>query len=130
MGKAKRISFNTLGVIVGLVTSVGWIITGLLGGLAVALKDELASATFIYIVTLVGLILIPICSRENKWGFLSAMVLGIVILVAALPFVTGLVTELPPPESPEFGLVVVGGAIWLIIQIPIIVFSYRAYRKV
>ena len=126
MGEAKRVSINTLGVIAGLVLSVGFIITGLVQGLAAALDP--ASATFAYLVTLAGLILIPICSRENKWGFLSAMVLGMVNFVFKIMWY--LITELPPPGSPEFRLTVVGGAIWLIIQIPIIIFSYRAYRKV
>ena len=33
------------------------------------------------------------------------------------------------PESSLFVLLVVGGVVWLIIQVPIILFSYRAYRR-
>ena len=126
MGKAKRISVNTLGVIVGLVVSVGLSISGLKEGLAAALDP--VSANVVYILTLVSLILIPICSRENRWGFLSAMVLGIVLLALSVSDFTQLITGLPSAESPEFESTV-GGMIWGIIQIPIIVFSYRAYRE-
>ncbi|MFQ6086099.1 MAG: hypothetical protein ACE5OY_07555 [Candidatus Bathyarchaeia archaeon] len=126
MGEANRISNNALVVVVGLVISVAWIITGLVRGLA-AVADPWITA-FVYIVTLVALILIPICARENKWGFLLAMVWGIVIIIVRVIITVRLITG-PMPEPQAFEMLVIGGTIWLIIQIPIIVFSYRAYRK-
>ena len=104
-------------VIVGLVITVGWIISGLVYG---ALPPEDYTSPwreFIYMISLAGLILI--CARENKWGFLSAIVLGIVIFGAEV--------YLAPIKISQGQI---GGMIWGIIQIPIIIFAYRAYRAV
>lgn len=131
MGEGNKISKNALVVVLGLVISVAWIIIGLVEtpeapGLSTVLPPLII--VFVIIVSLVGLILIPICARENKWGFLSALILGIIVISYEaknqINFITGTM-----PEGSLFVLLVIGGVIWLIIQIPIIIFSYRAYHK-
>jgi len=77
------------------------------------------------IMTIVTLILIPICAREHIWGFLAAMVLGIVTLSLLLIHIFYLFIYSPPGlESIIFGPIV-----WSCIQISIIIFSYKARQE-
>lgn len=77
------------------------------------------------IMTILALILIPICARENKWGFLAAMVLGIVTLVLSLAHSIYLLVATPAGFESQ----ILGPSIWCIIQIPTIIFSCRARRE-
>ena len=130
MSKTNKITNNTLGVIIGLVLSVWWIFMGLNTGFRFVAADQIS-----YILTLgeqrhtimiiLALILIPICARENKWGLLTAMVLGMVTF--ALSFVHSIYMLIATP--PGFESQIFGPFIWSIIQIPIIVFSYKARQE-
>ncbi|MCK4397335.1 hypothetical protein KAW96_12220 [candidate division WOR-3 bacterium] len=130
MRKANRISNNTLAVIIGLVISVWWIFMGLNAGFRFVSADQISYMLTLgeqrhTIMTILALILIPICARENKWGFLSAMVLGIVTL--ALSSIHSIYMLIATPlgfESQIFGPI-----IWSVIQIPIIIFSYKARQE-
>ncbi len=131
MSETNKISKNALIVVVGLVVSVAWIIIGLVEtpeapGLSTVLQPEMV--TYVIIVTIASLVLIPICSRDKEGGFIAALVLGTIILVAEtvdlLRYISGSM-----PEGPLFNLLIIGGVVWLIIQIPIIIFSYRAYME-
>jgi len=77
------------------------------------------------IMTILALILIPICARENKWGFLSAMVLVIVTLALSLIHSIYMLITTPP----GFVSQIFGPTVWSIIQIPIISFSYKARQE-
>jgi len=118
LSKAERISTNTLVVIVVLVFNVWWIVTGLLYGRLP--PEDYASPwrEFVYWITIVGLILIPICAREKRGGFLAAMVLGIVTLAVE--------AYLAPVKISQGQI---GGTFFGITQILIIIFAYRAHRK-
>ena len=123
----KKISTNTPGVIVGLELSVLWILVGLEMGFAFKPHSFLSYIVTLgahrhTVMTIAGLILIPICAREIKWGFLAAMVLGIVTSILTSVSVIELLIA-PPPwyEGQQFGPIV-----WIMIQIPIILFSYKA----
>lgn len=124
----KKISTNKIGVIIGLVISVLWIFMGL----DIGFKYGSGFDNVSYILTLGGyrhtvmsvsaLFLIPVCAREYRWGFLAAMLLGIVTLTLALTHVIYMMIVKPSGyESLLFGPIV-----WSIMQIPIVMFGYRA----
>jgi hypothetical protein len=130
MAKKQRISNNTLGVIISLVLSVWWIFMGLDMGFPFVSFNDLS-----YIVTLAGyrhtvmtiaaLVLIPICSREYRWGFLAAMILGALTFVLSLITVVNLVVSAPL----GFEQTLIGPLVWLLIQVPVVVFAYRALKQ-
>jgi uncharacterized membrane protein YeaQ/YmgE (transglycosylase-associated protein family) len=129
-GFMKTISTNTLGVIVGLELSVLWILVGLEIGFAFKPSSMLSHIVTLgahrhTVMTVAGLILIPICAREIKWGFLAAMILGIITSVLTSVSVIELLIA-PPPwyEGMQFGPFV-----WIVIQIPIILFGYKARKE-
>jgi hypothetical protein len=130
MAENQRISNNTLGVIVGLVLSVWWIFMGLVMGFPFVPFNYLS-----YIVTLAGyrhavmsiiaLVLIPICTKGYRWGFWAAMILGALTFVLSLITVVNLLVSAPA----GFQQTLMGPSVWLIIQIPIMVFAYRALKQ-
>ena len=130
MSKTNRITNNTLGVIIGLVVSVWWIFMGLDLGFPFVAGDEVSYILTIggyrhTIMTIAALILIPICAREYAPSFLGAIILAIITFALCLAHVTYMLLAAPSGfESQLFGPVV-----WAIIQIPIVLFSYRARRE-
>ncbi len=128
----KKISTNTLGVIIGLVISVLWIFVGLDSGFEFGSGFDNVS----YILTLGGyrhtvmpvaaLILIPVCAREYRWGFLAAMLLGIVTLTLASTHVIYMLIAAPV----GYKSLIFGPTGWSVIQILIIVYGYKAYKYV
>lgn len=130
MSNKTRIRNSTLGVIIGLEISVLWIFMGL----DIGFKFGAGFDNLSYMLTLGGyrhtmlpiisLILIPICAREYRWGFLAAMALGIVTLSLLLIHSIYMLMWSPPgSESKIFGPIV-----WSVMQIPIIVFGYQGAR--
>ena len=130
MHNKTRIINSTLGVIIGLEISIFWIFMGL----DIGFKFGAGFDNLSYMLTLGGyrhtmlpiisFILIPICAREYRWGFLAAMVLGIVTLSLLLIHSMYILMWSPPGcESKIFGPIV-----WSVMQIPIIVFGYKAAR--
>ena len=77
------------------------------------------------IIPILALILIPICACEHRWGFLAAMVLGMVTLSLLLIHIIYLLFCRPP----GFESMIFGPIVWAIIQIPIIIFSYKARQE-
>ena len=130
MNNKTRIRNSTLGVIIGFVVSVWWIFMGLDSGFRFQAGDSVSYWLTLgghrhTIMTIVALILIPVCVLEKKWGFLAAIVLGIVTLTLSMVHVVYmLIAEHSGYESQLFGPVV-----WSIIQIPVVVFGYKAVRK-
>ena len=130
MGNASRIGNNTLGVIIGLVVSVWWIFMGLDSGFRFQAGDSVSYWLTLgehrhTIMTILALILIPACALEKKWGFSAAIVLGIVTLTLSMTHVVHmLIAEPSGYESQLFGPVV-----WSLIQIPVVVFGYKALKK-
>ena len=129
MSGSRRIPTNTLGVIVGLELSVFWMFIGALQGFAFKPWSTLSYIVALgshrhTIITIAGLILIPICAREIKWAFLAAMVLGMITFVLTSVSVVEMLIA-PPPwyEGWQFGPIA-----WIVLQIPIILFSYRARK--
>jgi hypothetical protein len=130
MKKTNKISHNTLGLLIGLVVSVWWIFMGLESGFRFEAPDSIS-----YLLTLAGyrhtimttaaLILIPLCAREIRWGFILAILLGSINLLLLLLHISYMLISKPPGfESQMFGPIV-----WLVMQIPIIFFGYRALKE-
>ncbi|MBA7559471.1 hypothetical protein ES708_01086 [subsurface metagenome] len=74
MRKPNGITNNTLGVIIGLVVSIWWIFMGLEMGFPFGAPDPICYALTLggyrhTIMTILALVLIPICARENKWDY-------------------------------------------------------------
>jgi hypothetical protein len=121
--------------VVALVISEAWIIAGYAGnlyGYTIAVGMTVWHLAFIGAVTLADLVLIPFVVKENKWAFLATMIVGIVIILVTLGVSPGytLVTS-GWQSTTDFIIAVGGGIVWLAlqIQIPVIFFSFRAYRK-
>ena len=130
MSKNNRITNSTLGVLIGLVISVLWIFMGLDIGFRFVASDRIGYILTLgeqrhTIMTVLALVLIPICAREKEGGFITAMVLGIVTFV--LSFVHSIYMLIATP--PGFESQIFGPVVWSIIQIPIIIFSYKARKK-
>jgi hypothetical protein len=130
MAENQRISNNTLGVIVGLVLSVWWIFMGLVMGFPFVPFNYLN-----YIVTLAGyrhavmpiiaLVLIPICAKGYRWGFWAALILGALTFLLSLITVVNLLVSAPA----GFQQILMGPSVWLVIQVPIMVFACRALKQ-
>lgn len=130
MSKSSRISNNTLGVIIGLVISIWWIFMGLDTGFQFQASDHISYLLTLgehrhTIMTVLALILIPICALENTWGFATTMVLGIVTLTLSLSHSIYMIIAAPV----GFEAKIFGPIIWSVIQIPIVIFSYKARRE-
>jgi hypothetical protein len=129
MGKSRRISINTLGVLIGLELSVLWILMGLELGFAFKPTSVLSTVVTLgahrhTIMTVAGLILIPICAREIRWGFLAAMILGITtIVLTSVSVLEMLVAPAPGDEGRLFGPVV-----WIVLQVPVVLFSHNSRK--
>ena len=130
MNNKTRISNSTLGVIIGLVVSVWWIFMGLDIGFRFETSDTVCYWLTLggyrhTIMTILALVLVPVCALEKRWGFLAAMVLGAVSLTLSVVHVVYMLLVAPSGyESQLFGPIV-----WSIMQLPIVVFSYRARRE-
>jgi hypothetical protein len=131
MNNEARIRNSTLGVIIGLVVSVWWIFMGLDIGFRFETSDAVCNWLTLgghrhTVMTILALVLVPWCALEKRWGFLAAMVLGAVTLTLSVVHVVYMLIVAPSGyESQLFGPIV-----WSIMQIPIVVFSYRARREV
>ncbi len=130
MAKTRRISNNTLGVIIGLVLSVWWIFMGLDMDFSFEPFNDLSHIVTLAgyrhtVMTIAALVLIPICAREYRWGFWAAMILGALTFVLSLVTVVNLLVSTPP----DFQQTLMGPSVWLIFQATIVVFAYRALKK-
>ena len=127
----KKISTNKIGVIIGLVISVFWIFMGLDSGFKYGSGFDNVSYILTLggyrhtIMTVLALVLIPVCALEKQWGFLATMVLGAATLMLVVIHVVYMLIVTPSGyESLLFGPIV-----WSIMQTPIVVFSYRARKE-
>jgi hypothetical protein len=133
LGEFKRTERVTFGVVAALILSIGWIVAGYALGLAESMKTvgfSLGLVIFVCVATLINLILVPFCLREKELGFFFALIVGVLAIV--LEIAIGPVASLIGSgwqSTYDFSLVIGGGLIWLIIQIPVVVFSVLAYRK-
>jgi hypothetical protein len=131
MDKSKRTSINTLGVLIGLELSVLWILMGLELGFAFKPTSTLSTIVTLgarrhTIMTIAALVLIPVCAREIRWGFLAAMILGIV--TAALTSVS--IVEMVVAPSPGDAGRLFGPLVWIVLQIPVVLFSHRSRKAI
>ena len=130
MNNKNKIRHSTLGVIIGLVISIWWIFMGLDIGFRFQASDSVSFYLTLgenrhTIMTIIALILIPICVLEKHWSFLAAMVLGVTTLTLSMVHVVYMLITVPSGyESQLFGPI-----IWSVIQIPIIFFSRRARQE-
>jgi len=86
---------------------------------------------FTGVVTVANLLLIPFVIKENKRAFLGAMIGELIIFLVILtvgPVYTLVTTSWQ--STMDYLTAVVAGIVWLILQIPVIFFSFRAYRKI
>jgi len=130
MNSTARIRNNTLGVIIGLVVSVGWIFMGLDIGFRFEAPD-VASLWLTLgghrhtIATILALTLVPMCALEKRWAFFAAVVLGAITLILSAVHIGYMLVAKPSGyESQLFGPV-----IWSLIQIVIVVFGQRTIRE-
>ncbi len=119
--------------IVALVVSEAWIIVGYAGnlyGATIAAGMNVWHLAFIGVVTLANLVLIPFVVKEKKWAFLGIMIVGIAIFLVTLGAGPGytLITS-GWQNTTDYMTAVGGGIVWLVLQVPVIFFSFRAYRK-
>ena len=127
----KKISINTIGVIVGLELVVLWIFLALETGFPFGARDAVCYWLTLggyrhTIIPILALLLVPVCALEKQWGFLAAMVLGAAMLTLSVVHVVYMLIVAPSGyESQLFGPIV-----WSIMQVPIVVFGYRARREV
>jgi hypothetical protein len=133
LSEFKRTEKVTFGVVAALIISIGWIVAGYALGLVASMKTigfSLGLTIFVCVATLINLILIPFCLREKEWGFFFALIIGVLTIVLAIA--VGPVASLMGSgwqSTYDFILAVGGGLVWLILQIPVVVFSVLAYRK-
>ncbi len=119
--------------IVALFVSEVWIVLGYVGNLYGAMTAAGYSIWFLAftgMITVVNLFLVPFVVKEKKWAFLAATIVGIVLLLVILvagPVYTVATTGWQ--STTDYQLAVGGGIVWLVLQIPVIFFSFRAYRK-
>ena len=127
MNNKSRIKNSTLGVLIGLLISIWWIFMGLDIGFRFQASDEVSFYLTLgghrhTIMTIIALILIPICVLEKQWSFLAAMLLAVTTLtLSVIHVVYMLITEPSGYESQLFGPI-----IWSVMQIPIIFFGNLA----
>ncbi len=132
MSETKGKSIGMMAV-VALVVSEAWIIAGYAGnlyGATIATGMSMWHLAFMGAVTLANLVLIPFVVKENKWAFLGTIVVSIAIFIVTLGVGPGytLVTS-GWISTTDYMTAVGGGVVWLVLQIPVIFFSFRAYRK-
>jgi hypothetical protein len=130
MKSTVRIKNNALGVIIGLVVSVGWIFMGL----DIGFRFEAPDAASLWltlggyrhtIATVLALALVPVCALEKGWAFSVAMVLGALTLILSVVHVGYMLVATPLGyESQLFG-----PAVWSLIQVVIVVFAQRARQE-
>jgi hypothetical protein len=130
MNSNHRIRNATLGVIIGMVLSVWWILMGLDSGFPFQASDPVSYWLTLgehrhTIMTILTLFLIPVCALEKKWGFSAAMVLGVVTLALSLGHVVYMVNA----ETAGYRSQLFGPLVWSILQIPIVVFGYKARQE-
>ena len=125
------ISKTELYVIIGLVVSVLWIFIGLDFGFSFEGPDDIIWQILTLgglrhtIMTILALILIPMCAKGNKYGFLAAMILGMIIFILCfLHYGYMLIFRPDGFESKLFGPIM-----WSIIQIPIVIYSYKVKNQ-
>ena len=130
MSKNDKIANDTFGVLIGLVLSVLWIFMGLDFGFTFEAADYVCHILTIgglrhTIMPMLALLLIPICARENRWGFLAAIVLGITTFTLSIIHVVYLLIATPLGFESQ----ILGPLIWSIIQVVIMVFGYKAQKQ-
>ena len=130
MNNKARIRNSTLGVLIGLVVSVGWIFMGLDIGFRFEASDAVSYWLTLggyrhTIMTILALVLIPVCALEKRWGFLAAMVLGVATLALSVVHVGYMLITAPS----GYGSQLFGPIMWSVMQVPIIVFSHGARRE-
>ena len=100
MNNKTMIKNSTLGVIIGLVVSVWWIFMGLDIGFRFEASDAVCYWLTLgghrhTIMTILVLVLVPVCALEKQWGFLAAMVLGAATLILSVVHVVYMLIVAP-----------------------------------
>lgn len=127
MDNRTRIRNSTLAVIIGLVVSIWWIFMGLDIGFRFEAPDAICSWLTLggyrhTIITILAMVLIPVCALEKRWGFLAAIGLGSATLILSVVHVVYMLITVPSGYEEQL----FGPIIWSLMQIPIIAFSHRA----
>ena len=128
--KSKSVGMMTT---IALIVSAAWIIIGFMGnlyGAAIAVGMTNWHVAFTGLIALANLILIPFVVKEIKWAFLATMIVGIIAFLVALLAGPGytLITS-GWQNTNDFNTAVGGGILWIVLQIPVIFFAFRDYRK-
>jgi hypothetical protein len=130
MNNRTSIRNSSLAVIIALVVSIWWIFMGLDIGFRFEAPDSICSWLTLggyrhTIITILAMVLIPVCALEKRWGFLAAIGLGSATLILSVVHVAYMLITAPSGyEGQLFGPI-----IWSLMQIPIIAFSHRARRE-
>ena len=128
--KSKSVGMMTT---IALIVSAAWIIIGFMGnlyGAAIAVGMTMWHVAFTGFIALADLVLIPFVVKEIKWAFLATVIVGIIAFIVALLAGPGYTLVTSGWQSTnDFYIAVGGGIVWIILQIPVIVFALRDYRK-
>jgi cytochrome c oxidase assembly factor CtaG len=129
LGESKSKSVGLM-PLVALVVSEIWIVLGYVSnlyGAMTAVGYNIWFLAFTGLVTVANLVLIPFAVKENKMAFLAAIIIAILLVILVGP-VYQLATS-GWENSTDYTLAVGGGIVWLILQVPVIFSSYKAYRR-
>lgn len=75
---------------------------------------------------LASLLLIPLCAAKNRFGFLGAFILGISLFLLCTVHTAYMLIV----RTYHFEEQIHGPIIWALIQLPIIIYGYRAFKEI
>jgi len=123
----KKINNYTLGLIIGLIASILWIFLGLDFGFHFKAYDQFCNILTLFgfrhtIISILVMIMIPLCACENIIGIIGSMITGIITFFLTATHIVYLIII----KQTEY---IFGPVIWLLIHITIIISAYLSYKE-
>jgi hypothetical protein len=132
LGEKKPKSVG-MAAIIALIVSEVWIVLGYVGnlyGAMTAVGYSIWFLAFVGVITIANMILIPFVVKGRKAAFLGATIVGAVLFLVILT--VGPVYQLVTTEwqgTTDYMLAVGGGVVWFVLQVPVMFYSFKTYRK-
>jgi hypothetical protein len=129
----KKSKMVGMAAVIALIVSEVWIVLGYAGnlyGAMTAVGYSIWFLAFVGAVTVANMLLIPFVVKGKKAAFLGATIVGVVLFLVILT--VGPVYQLVTSGwqgTTEYMLAVGGGVVWFVLQIPVIFYSFKTYRK-